>query len=181
MAHHQPPGYEDVDEFEQAQMVSSGFLHPFTGLDHLLLAFAIGGLAFAAGKRAGVALASAFFGTMALGMVTGRMGMNVPMLEQGLALSVIGAGLLMVFATQKWRAASVAFAVIAGVWHGNAHGAEMAAATPALAYGSALILGTLTISATGAALAALSSRFEAPLGRWAGAALAIAGACIWIA
>lgn len=180
LAHHLPPGYEDVDEFDQAQM-TSGFLHPFTGLDHLLLAFAVGCLAFAAGKKAGMALASSFVGSMTLGMIAGRLGTSLPMLEQGLALSVIGAGLLMVFAARHLRFSGVVFAVVAGLWHGNAHGAEMSSSASALAYGSALLLGTMTLSAAGVGLMALSSRRDAALGQWVGGALAIAGAWIWIA
>src|SRR4051812_4719315 len=76
-AHHLPPGYEDIDEFTQARMVS-GLLHPFTGLDHLLLALCIGWLAFTAGARRGGLLAASFLVSLSLGMVEGRFGFGLP-------------------------------------------------------------------------------------------------------
>src|SRR6188474_2294555 len=70
-AHHLPPGFEDVDEFNEVRMVSN-LLHPFTGLDHLLLALSIGWLAFAAGVRRGGVLAASFLGSLSLGMLASR-------------------------------------------------------------------------------------------------------------
>ncbi len=180
LAHHLPPGYEDVDEFDQVQMVS-GLLHPFTGLDHLLLALSIGWLAYLAGKRMGIILSSAFFGSLALGMTLGRMGVAVPMLEQGIALSVIAGGVLLAYAARQMKYSSLVLAVLAGLWHGNAHGAEMPSAASSLAFGAALIAGTVAIASAGVGLAALCSYREEPMGRWIGACITAAGAWLYLA
>ena len=180
LAHHLPPGYEDVDEFDQAQMIS-GLLHPFTGLDHLLLALAMGWVAYMAGKRMGMILSSAFFGSLALGMTLGRMGLGVPMLEQGIALSVIAGGVLLAYAARQMKYSSLVFAVLAGLWHGNAHGAEIPSAASALAFGAALMAGTAAIAGAGVGLAALCSYREEPMGRWIGACITAVGAWLYLA
>jgi urease accessory protein len=181
MAHHLPPGYEDVDEFDQAAQMASGFLHPFTGLDHLLLAFAVGWMAFATGKRFAGVLSLSFFGALASGMLAGRNGLAVPMLEQGITLSVVLCGLMIACAARRWQQPATVLAMLAGIWHGNAHGVEMPAAASAYAYGTALMLGTMALVALGAGVAAVGSRKREPVRRWVGAALAVAGAWLWIA
>ncbi|MFZ4763467.1 MAG: HupE/UreJ family protein [Roseimicrobium sp.] len=181
LAHHQPPGFEDVDEFDNLPQIASSFLHPFTGADHLLLALAMGSIAYVAGKKAGSALGASFIGSMALGMMVGRLGLGLPILEQGLAFSVILAGLVMAYAVKQSSFGVLALSVLAGFWHGNAHGVEMPATVSAMASGLAMLLGTLSISAVGIGLASVCSLRESLPGRWAGVALAIAGVWLWIA
>jgi urease accessory protein len=179
-AHHLPPGFEDVDEFDQARMVS-GFLHPFTGLDHLPLALSIGWLAFVSGTRRGGMLAASFVGSLAVGMITGRLGFALPMLEQGLALSVVAGGVLLAYASRRSPSSVLALAALAGLWHGNAHGAEMPAAAASIGHGAALLAGTAAILSAGIGLAALCVRREEPMRRWIGTGVALAGAWLWIA
>jgi urease accessory protein len=181
MAHHLPPGFEDVDEFDQVAQMASGFLHPFTGLDHLLLAFAIGWMAFARGKRFAGILSLSFLGALVSGMLAGRIGLAVPMLEQGITLSVVLCGLMIACAARQWQQPAMVLGMLAGVWHGNAHGVEMPAAASAYGYGTALAAGTVVLVALGAGAAALGSWKCEPVRRWVGVALAVAGAWLWIA
>ncbi len=180
MAHHLPPGFEDVDDFEQSRMVS-GFLHPFTGLDHLLLALAVGWMAFAGGARRGGAILASFLASLAVGMVAGRLGAGLPMLEQGLALSVVLGGLALGHALRRVPSSALLLSAAAGLWHGNAHGAEMPASASAWAYGAALMLGTAAIAGAGTGLAALCSCRDEPIGRWVGAGVTVAGVWLWLA
>jgi urease accessory protein len=180
LAHHLPPGFEDVDEFDQARMVS-GFLHPFTGVDHLLLALAVGCMAFAAGRNFGSALMISFLGTLVAGMIAGRAGMALPLLEPGILLSVVLSGLMIACAAGRARYATLALAILSGLWHGNAHGGEMPGAASALPYGAALVASTALIVSAGVGLAALFSRRMEPSRRWVGAAFAVTGAWLWMA
>lgn len=179
-AHHLPPGFEDVDEFNQARMVSD-LLHPFTGLDHLLLALSIGWLAFTAGARRGGVLAASFLGSLSLGMVEGRFGFGLPMPEQGVALSVVVAGLVLAYAARRLPYSALLLAVLAGLWHGNAHGAEMPGSASFIEFGATLLAGTATLMLVGTALGALFSYREESVGRWIGAGITIAGAWMWLA
>lgn len=167
-AHHLPPGFETVDEFEHKSLLIS-FLHPFTGLDHLAAALAAGCLAFAAGKRSGRVLASCFMASLATGIVLGRYGLALPMLEQGLAISVIAAGVLLAV-NRGDHLGNVILALI-GFWHGNAHGVEM----NSIISGLGLFLGTLAAMLAGSGMAwMIFPRFSSGM-RFAGGAAVVAG------
>ena len=180
VAHHLPPGFEDVDEFDQARMVSD-LLHPFTGLDHLLLALSIGWLAFTGGARRGGVLAASFLGSLSLGMLAGRFGSGLPMPEHGIAPSVVVTGLVLGYAARRLPYSALLLAVLAGLWHGNAHGAEMSAAASFIGFGATLLAGTASIVLAGTGLAALFSYREESAGRWIGAGVTVAGAWMWLA
>lgn len=179
-AHHLPPGFEDIDEFDQAQMLIA-LRHPFTGLDHLLLALAMGWIAYLWSKRIGSALFASFMGSMLAGLILGRFGMGVPMLEEGLALSVIASGLMLAYASKASTKIALSLAIIAGFWHGNAHGMEMPGAAASAVYGAGLLLGTATVACGGMTLAALATQRRELLAQGAGVALALAGVWLWFA
>ncbi len=179
-AHHLPPGFEDVDEFDQAQMLIA-LRHPFTGLDHLLLALAMGWIAYLWSKRIGSALFAAFMGSMLAGLILGRLGFGVPMLEEGLALSVIASGLVLAYASKASPKVAFTLAIIAGLWHGNAHGVEMPGLAASMIYGAGLLLGTATLACGGMTLAALATQRRELLAQGAGVALALAGVWLWFA
>ncbi len=67
----------------------SGFIHPFMGLDHIIVMFAIGLWAARIGGKAVVIVPVAFVTTMILACVLTVIGMNVPFIEQGIISSVI--------------------------------------------------------------------------------------------
>lgn len=179
-AHHLPPGFEDVDEFDHAQMLIA-LRHPFTGLDHLLLAIAMGWIAYLWGRRLGSALFGSFMGSMLAGVILGRFGMGVPMLEEGLAISVFASGLMLAYASKISTKACFALAIMAGFWHGNAHGVEMPRIAASMVYDAGLLLGTATVASGGMALAALTSQRRELLAQGAGVALALAGIWMWFA
>ena len=52
MAHHQPPGMEDVDEFAD-EPFTAALTHPFTGADHWLAALAVGLMVWSWGRKTG--------------------------------------------------------------------------------------------------------------------------------
>ncbi|MEY4483922.1 MAG: hypothetical protein RL693_1374 [Verrucomicrobiota bacterium] len=179
-AHHLPPGFEDVDEFDQAQMLIA-LRHPFTGLDHLLLALAMGWIAYLWSKRIGSALLASFMGSMLAGLILGRLGVGAPMLEEGIALTVIASGLMLAYASKASKKVAFSLAIIAGFWHGNAHGMEMPGAASSVVYGAGLLIGTATVACGGAALAALTTQRRELLAQGAGVALALAGVWLWLA
>lgn len=106
--------------------ISEGFLHPFTGLDHLLALLAVG--IWCALQQKKEALLSA--GTLAAGMVMGAViGMGIDgglWMEASIAVSVLAMGLLIIFRQVSVRSAALVAATV-GVIHGLAHGAEMPA------------------------------------------------------
>jgi len=166
--HYHPP--EEVDEFaDEAFMV--GLKHPFTGLDHLLAALAVGALAVGMGRQQGSAMAGVFFAGLAFGYAAGYAGYAMPMLESGLALAVLALGVLMMFQSENGMAWRLAVLAVIGIWNGSAHGMETANQT----YGIGLLSGTALIAIIGATGAALVSLLSPQAPRFAGAAMAVAG------
>jgi len=88
------PGHEHTTSF------MTGFMHPMGGLDHLLAMLAIGLWAASLGGRALWAVPAAFVGTMLIGGGLAVAGVQVPFIEQGIVLSVILMGALLVGAAR---------------------------------------------------------------------------------
>ncbi|MDB5373206.1 MAG: urease accessory protein, partial [Belnapia sp.] len=61
----------------------AGFLHPLSGVDHLLAMVMLGLWAGLAGGAARLALPAGFLGGMALGALLGLSGVALPMAEAG--------------------------------------------------------------------------------------------------
>src|SRR6185436_20726917 len=78
----------------------SGFKHPVTGLDHLVAMVAVGLWGAFLGTRAMWTLPVVFPVVMALGGAAGVLGMPLPGVETGVALSAVLLGLLVAFATR---------------------------------------------------------------------------------
>jgi len=110
----------------------NGFGHPFGGLDHVLAMAGVGLLAVYLGRRALWLVPAAFLVMMAVGGVLALAAIPVPLVELGIALSIVVVG---------------AFAV----FHGHAHVAEMPALASGLAYVGGFIAGTACLHGVGIA------------------------------
>jgi urease accessory protein len=156
--HYHPPGEDD--EFDA---ITTGFLHPLSGLDHLILALAVGWLAFSwKGGKARLPF-SAFLISLVSGAFIGR-GLNLGAgLEMALALTLIAAGAA--FVTGKMGDAKIfASAIsIAGLIHGFAHGSEAAANVPFISYTTGFTAGTAVLLGIGALLSFAVSKLEKPV------------------
>lgn len=128
---------------------SSGFLHPFFGLDHLLVMVGVGLLAVRMGGRAVGWLPGGFILGMMLGGLAGVFLSPFPFMESAIALSVILVGVALAW-NPRLPVLPVAVAVAGmAVFHGCAHGAEMPAMSNGALYGIGFILGTALLHATG--------------------------------
>lgn len=152
------------------QNLVAGLLHPLTGLDHLLMIIAVSAWAalLAPAGRVTVAICLALFvGVGALLPVSGGAA-----LEGTIALTVVGAGILLAVGRQwpLWATALLAagFALV----HGFAHGAEGPARSAAYIIGLVVTTGGLAL--TVAFLASLLRRRQVWL-RTGGALSAAAG------
>lgn len=152
---------------------ASGLAHPFLGLDHLLAMVMVGMWAAQQGSAWQRLLPPlVFVSAMAVGGFLGEAGIALPQVETGIAVSVLGLGLLTAFAVRLPWGAGVPLIALFALFHGHAHGAEM----PAVALWSYLpgfILATASLHALGYAGAS-----ALPQGRWtrtAGFFAAVAG------
>ncbi|SHI70534.1 urease accessory protein [Roseomonas rosea] len=158
---------------DHAMGFTAGFAHPLGGADHLMAMVAVGLWAGLLGGRAALALPAAFLAALTLGFGLGTAGVALPMVEAGIAASVIVLGAVVALATRPPLAVSLALAALFGLAHGHAHGTEMLAGSGVVAYATGFLLATAALHAAGFAM----MRLPAPriLARSAGAAMALGG------
>jgi urease accessory protein len=113
---------------------AAGFLHPLTGLDHLLAMVSIGIWGAELGAPALWLLPIAFPLIMSVGGALGIVGVPLPGSELLVALSVVVLGSLVVYGRQVPVAVALAIVGVFAIAHGHAHGAELPGAADALAF-----------------------------------------------
>ncbi len=109
---------------------------------------------------------------MAMGGFLGFLGVTLPYVELGIASSVVILGLLVALASRLPLAASMGLVGLFALFHGYAHGAEIAAESNALWYSLGFLLATATLHIGGVGIA-LATRQN--LLRVSGAAIAASG------
>ena len=120
----------------------AGYLHPLTGLDHLLAMIAVGIWGATLGAPLIWALPVAFPFMMVVGGVLAIFGVPLPYVELGVALSVLVLGMAIAL---RWRAplpAAVAVVAFFGLLHGYAHGSELPGAAAPAAYAAGFVIST---------------------------------------
>lgn len=163
---------------------TSGFTHPFTGVDHLLAMVGVGlwaSLLSAKRPAAAYLVPSAFVVMMLLGAAAGFAGIKLPLVEAGIAVSVLVLGALVVGAVRMPVAAAMAVVGLFAVFHGYAHALE----APAVGTGG-FILGftaaTILLHVVGLGLGWVARRAVGDLGlRALGGAVVAGGALVLIA
>ena len=153
-----------------------GFLHPFTGWDHLLAMIAVGLWAAQHRGRALWLIPLSFVGVMLLGGILGVAGAWMPGAEAGIAISVLVLGGLVASMTRFTPSLSMAVVAFFALFHGYAHGHEMPAAASALPFSLGFVLATALLHGAGIA-AGLGFQNQPRVVRWAGAAIAASSVC----
>lgn len=159
---------------------TSGFLHglghPLSGLDHICAMIAVGLWAAQMGGRSIWAVPLTFVGVMALGGFLGMMGVNLPLVETGIIISVLALGVFVAASVRLPLVASVTLVGLFAAFHGHAHGSEMPAAASGLAYATGFIVATALLHALGIGLGITIQRLARPqIVRFAGIAIALCG------
>jgi len=132
-----------------ADGLAAGAAHPLTGIDHILAMLAMGLWAGQTGGRALWALPCAFLAAMCGGGLLGISGIHLPLVEGGIAASVLALGLMIAFAWKAPSAVGVMLATVFALFHGYAHGAEMTAGASALTYCAGFLFSTALLHAGG--------------------------------
>lgn len=163
---------------------ASGFLHPFTGIDHLLAMVGVGiWTAFlAVRKRASALLVpAAFLAMMVAGAAAGFAGIKLPLVEAIILGSVFVFGGLSMTAVRLPAAAAMAVAGLFAFFHGYAHALE-APGAGAGTYVLGFLVATTLLQAAGLGLGWAALRVLGDLGlRALGGAVLAGGAIILIA
>ena len=126
-----------------------GFIHPVTGIDHVLAMVAVGLLAAQLGGRALWLVPLSFVGVMAGAGALGMAEIQLPFAEVGIALSVIVLGLAVAFRLNLPELVAVALVGFFAMFHGHVHGAEMPAAASGLPNAAGFVGATAMLHACG--------------------------------
>jgi urease accessory protein len=158
--------------------VAHGFMHPVTGLDHVLAMVAVGVLAFVIGGRARFVLPLSFMAAMLAGGTLGIAGFQLPMVETAISASiVIIAGLAAFGAPLPVLPTSMPVAFF-GLFHGFAHGAEMPVDASGFAYAAGFLAATGFLHLSGLALSQAVSAKSRVVARVGSGAMAIVGIAV---
>lgn len=144
------PGHEVAD-------FATGMLHPFTGLDHLLVMLAVGWWAFQLGGRARWMLPTTFLGAQLLGAALGSV-TDPAWVEAVVSASVV---VLLAAVLLRLRPAMFAAAGLAGgfaVFHGMTHAIE--AGPLRVDYLGGLLLSSACLHVTGMLLGVFAGRMQ---------------------
>ena len=156
----------------------SGLLHPVTGLDHVVAMVAVGLWGAVLAAPAIWLLPVAFPMVMAFGGLIGLLGLPLPGVEVGIAISGMVLGLLVALERPVPLAVAMALVGVFALFHGYAHGRELPDGANALLFSLAFVAATGLLHLVGILLGELR---RWPVGRrlvqLVGAAITISG--VW--
>ncbi len=160
----------------EASGLLTGFLHPISGLDHVLAMIAVGLWGAQLGPPAVWILPVTFPMVMAFGGTLGLLGVALPGVEIGIAISALVLGVLVLAEARPPLAVAAVVVGFFAIFHGHAHGTELPEGQSGLLYSIGFVVATGGLHAVGIALGLLHrwSSGRAAL-RAAGAVVALAG------
>jgi urease accessory protein len=156
----------------RAEGLLAGLQHPVSGFDHILAMICVGLWGAQLGAPAIWLLPVTFPVVMAFGGLLGLLGVPLPGVEVGIALSAV---LLGIAVLAEWRPLLWAAAAVVGffaVFHGHAHGTELPAGASGLLYSLGFVAATGMLHGVGIGIGTMH-RWS-----WGRAALRAAGAVI---
>jgi urease accessory protein len=159
-----------------------GFGHPIGGADHMLAMVAVGLWVAQIGGRALWVVPCTFVGVVVLGGVLGFTGAPVPFVEEGILVSILILGILIVGAFKLPLVYSSLIVGLFAIFHGHAHGAEMPELISAASYAVGFALATAMLHAAGIGLGMLMQKTNLQtVNRFVGGAIALSGVYLAIA
>ncbi|WXL27012.1 HupE/UreJ family protein [Ectopseudomonas mendocina] len=161
---------------EQHAGLLAGLTHPLFGLDHLLAMLAVGLWAAQQSGAARWALPLTFVCSMLVGGLLGFAGVEIPLMETGIAASVLAFGLLVAVAIRLPMAIALSLTALFALTHGVAHGLELPDASSPWGYAIGFVAATAALHGCGYLLVRLLPQAAAPLVRILGAVTALSGA-----
>jgi len=154
----------------------SGFTHPLFGADHIVAMVAVGLWGAFLGAPAVWLLPVIFPTVMAFGGALGVMGVPLPAIETGIALSGVVLGMMVLLASKPPIWVAAVLVGIFAIFHGHAHGTELPTSANPMTYSIGFVISTGLLHLSGIALGLLT-RFPwgIPLVRGCGGVIACVG------
>ena len=166
--------------FHTGKGAAAGFLagleHPISGWDHILAMVAVGLWGAQLGQPAVWMLPVTFPMMMAVGGFLALVGVPVPGIEIGIALSAIALGVMVALEARPKLAVAVVIVGVFAIFHGYAHGAELPAGQSGVTYSIGFVISTGCLHALGITIGLIHRwRTGARALRLAGVGIALAG------
>lgn len=160
---------------EQGQAVGfvTGLEHPWSGLDHVLAMIAVGLWGAQLGNPALWILPVTFPMVMAMGAMMGLLGIPVPGIEIGIAVSAILLGAMVLGEVKPKLYIATVMVGFFAIFHGHAHGTELPAGQSGLLYSMGFVIATGVLHGIGILIGTIH--------RWPAGKLALRGAGAFIA
>jgi urease accessory protein len=160
---------------EQGQAVGflTGLRHPWSGLDHVLAMIAVGLWGAQLGNPALWLLPVTFPMMMSVGAMMGLIGMGLPGVEVGIAVSALLLGGMVMGEVRPKLAVAVLLVGFFAVFHGHAHGTELPPGQSGLLYSMGFVIATGCLHGMGIGIGLVH--------RWHAGRLALRGAGAFIA
>ena len=148
----------------QAAGFMTGLQHPWSGFDHILAMIAVGLWGAQLGGQALWMLPIAFPMMMAMGATMGLIGIPVPGVEIGIALSAIVLGAMVMAEVRPKLGIAIAMVGVFAIFHGHAHGTELPDGQSGMLYSMGFVIATGCLHGLGIALGLFH---KMPAGKWA--------------
>ena len=133
----------------------SGFSHPLLGWDHVAAMVAVGLWGAFLGNPAIWVLPVVFPLVMAFGGALGVMGVPIPSIETGIAVSAIVLGAMVALAVRPPLVIAAVLVGMFAIFHGHAHGTELPGAANPLSYSAGFVISTGMLHLSGIAFGLL--------------------------
>lgn len=136
----------------------AGFMHPFSGVDHLLAMISVGLWGAFLGRPLIHILPVIFPAMMVVGAILGMFSVPLPPVDLGVAVSVLvlGGCIALAIRAPTWVASLVVASF--AIFHGVAHGRELPSAADPVSYSAGFVMATGLLHISGIALGALNAR-----------------------
>ena len=143
--------YAHVDRGEAAGFFT-GLQHPWSGLDHILAMIAVGLWGAQLGNPALWVLPVTFPMVMSFGAMMGLLGIPVPGVEIGIAVSAILLGTMVLAEVRPKLVIAAVLVGIFAIFHGHAHGTELPPGQSGLLYSMGFVIATGVLHGIGIAI-----------------------------
>ena len=160
---------------QQGQAIGfvTGLEHPWSGLDHVLAMIAVGIWGAQLGNPALWLLPVTFPMVMSLGAMMGLLGIPLPGIEIGIAVSAILLGAMVLGEVRPKLYIAAILVGFFAIFHGHAHGTELPAGQSGLLYSMGFVIATGVLHGIGILMGTIH--------RWPAGKLALRGAGAFIA
>jgi len=167
-----PPAQAHIQQGQAIGFVT-GLEHPWSGLDHVLAMIAVGLWGAQLGNPAIWILPVTFPMVMSLGAMMGLLGIPLPGIEVGIAVSAILLGAMVLGEVKPKLFIAAIMVGFFAIFHGHAHGTELPAGQSGLLYSMGFVIATGVLHGIGIILGTIH--------RWPAGKLALRGAGAFIA